>query len=344
MLGLLLAMGVLLAGRVRRWPAGQVGGLLAGLLGILILIHSPLLPAGNPLARVLGGDLRGWLLLAVLSALVLAYREGLGRLRARVQPPAPVPAAPFLSDAEATRYSRHILLREIGGTGQRRLKDARVLVVGAGGLGSPALLYLGAAGVGTLGVIDDDVVEPSNLQRQIIHADQRLGMPKVHSAAEAVRALNPYVTVLPYRRRLDAETAAALFPEYDLILDGSDTFATRSLVNAAAVAARVPLVSGALTQWEGQVAVFDPSRGGPCRACVFPEDPAPGLAPACAEAGVLAPLPGVIGSMMAVEAVKHLTGAGEALRGRLMLYDAMMGEVRVITVPRRATCAVCGTG
>ncbi len=229
-------------------------------------------------------------------------------------------------------------MREIGGPGQARLKAARVLVVGAGGLGSPALLYLAASGVGTIGVVDDDVVEVSNLQRQIAHNEERVGMPKVFSAVEAVAALNRHVTVRPWNRRLDEVTAAALVAEHDIVLDGTDNFDTRYLLNRVCAAAGKPLVAGAITQWEGQLSVWDPGRGAPCYDCVFPVRPAPGLVPSCAEAGVASPLPGIIGAMMAMEAVKIITGAGEPLRGRLMLADALHAETRVVGVKRRADC------
>ena len=234
------------------------------------------------------------------------------------------------------------MLREIGGPGQKRLKDARVLVIGAGGLGAPALQYLAAAGVGTIGVIDHDIVENSNLQRQVIHTDDRIGMPKVFSAEVAMKAQNPFVTVRPYHRRLTSEIAAELFADYDLVLDGTDDPATRYLVNETAVAAGLPLVSAAISQWEGQISIFDPSRGAPCYQCVFPEQPAPGLAPSCAEGGVLGPLPGVLGAMMAVEAIKLLAGAGDPLLGRMMIYDALYADVRVIGVKRRDSCPICG--
>ncbi len=202
---------------------------------------------------------------------------------------------------------------------------------------------LAAAGVGTIGVIDEDTVEGSNLQRQIIHTDDRIGLPKVQSAAVAMTALNPFVTVRPYQRRLD-EGSAELIADYDLVLDGTDNFDTRYLVNRLCAKAGKPLVSAAITQWEGQISVYDPARGGPCYECVFPERPLPGMVPTCAEAGVAAPLPGVIGSMMAMEAVKHLTGAGEGLRGRLMIFDALYAEARVIGVKKRPDCPVCGSG
>jgi len=196
--------------------------------------------------------------------------------------------------------------------------------------------------VGVIGVIDDDVVEGSNLQRQVIHTDGRIGMPKVFSAEVAMKALNPFIEVRPHHRKLTEENAAALVGEYDLVLDGTDNFDTRYLVNRVCVAAGVPLISGAITQWEGQVSLFDPAKGGPCYACIFPVKPAPGLVPTCAEAGVAAPLPGVIGSVMAMEAVKWITGAGEGLAGRLMIHDALYAETRVIGVKRRPDCEVCG--
>jgi molybdopterin/thiamine biosynthesis adenylyltransferase len=234
------------------------------------------------------------------------------------------------------------MLREIGGTGQKRLKAARVLVIGAGGLGSPALLYLAAAGVGTIGVIDDDAVDLSNLQRQIAHTDARIGTPKVFSAEAAMTARNPFVTVRPYHRRLTAEIAEELFADYDLILDGTDSLSTRRAANAAAVKLGKPLLSAAITQWEGQISLYHPAAGGPCYACVFPEDPAPGLVPTCAEAGVAGPLPGVLGAMLAVEAVKWIAGAGEPLLGRMLIYDALYGETRAIALKRREGCPVCG--
>jgi molybdopterin/thiamine biosynthesis adenylyltransferase len=248
------------------------------------------------------------------------------------------------ASGEVDRYARHIMLREIGGPGQKALKRARVLVVGAGGLGAPALMYLAAAGVGRIGVIDEDVVEATNLQRQIIHSDVRIGLPKVFSAETAMLALNPYVDVRPYHRRLTDEIASGLVEEYDLVLDGTDNFATRYVINKACVDLSKPLISGALTQWEGQISLFDPAHGAPCYRCIFPEAPAAGLAPSCAEAGVLGPLPGVVGAMMAAEAIKSLTGAGDTLSGRMMIYDALYAETRTITLKRRADCPDCGTG
>jgi molybdopterin/thiamine biosynthesis adenylyltransferase len=342
LLGFAVVWGVV---RYFRRDAGETGLLLCLWWLVVTLSHAPVLPPGNPIAALTGGDFRGWVVFGILGALVLAWRAVLRRLRPladAASAPAPAAAAPAFRPAELDRYARHIMLREIGGTGQRRLRDARVLVVGAGGLGSPAILYLAAAGVGTIGVIDDDVVENANLQRQVLHTDARIGMPKVQSAQIAAQALNPFVTLRPYNRRLDATSAAALFADYDLVLDGSDNFDTREVVNRAAVAQGLPVILGALTQWEGQVTLLHPAAGAPCYACLFPDRPAPGLVPTCAEAGVAGPLPGVIGAMMALEAVKHLTGAGQTLAGRLMLYDGLEATVRTVRVARRKGCAVCG--
>jgi len=344
----LWGLGALMGAPVRA-RLTMVGVLLAGVLVIQLT-----LPEGAALRVATGGSPAPWLLLGALGGVVWGYGGVLGALRSRGaaraaeagigQDGAPSPSGrpEAFRPAELERYARHIMLRELGGPGQQRLKAARVLVIGAGGLGSPVLLYLAAAGVGTIGVIDDDEVDNSNLQRQVIHADARIGMPKVRSAQIAMEALNPFIAVQPYKRRLDAALAADLFPAHDLILDGTDNFDTRYLVNAAAVAAGKPLVAAAIAQWEGQISVYDPARGAPCYACVFPNRPAAGLAPTCAEAGVAAPLPGVLGTMMAVEALKVLTGAGTPLRGRMLIYDALEGESRQITVRRAPACPVCG--
>lgn len=328
-----------------RVPGRIILGGLAAIWLATVLAHG-LLPGTHPLPRALGGTFQAWMALGFVLAAVLGYRMllRLARREAAQTVAETAPRSEGFSPGELDRYARHIMLREIGGMGQRRMKEAKMLVVGAGGLGSPALLYLTAAGIGTIGIVDDDEVSNSNLQRQVIHSDARIGMPKVFSAEAAMKALNPYVEVRPYNRRLTAEDAAALFAEYDLILDGTDNFDTRYLVNEAAVAARKPLISAAITQWEGQIGLYDPAQGGPCYACVFPERPAPGLAPSCAEAGVMGALPGVVGSMMAVEAIKAVTGAGQTLKGRLMIYDALYADARQFTVKRDPACKVCGQG
>ncbi|GAB4383354.1 HesA/MoeB/ThiF family protein [Albidovulum sp.] len=347
MTALLLAFLLVALGLVFRWPARVVLGMLAVLwAGVVVALL--VMPEDHPMRGSLGGDWRPWAFVALVVLAAALYRAGLLRLRqqarARSGPAASsAPAdADALSEVELDRYARHIVLREIGGMGQRRLKQARVLVVGAGGLGSPALLYLAAAGVGRIGVIDDDVVSHDNLQRQVIHADRRIGQPKVFSAQETIRALNPFVEVRPYHRRLVEGEAVELISEYDIVLDGSDNFPTRHLVNAAAVAAGKPLIAAAISQWEGQISLYDPARDAPCYACIFPEPPARELIPSCAEAGVLGALPGVLGAMMAVETIKEITGAGQTLRGRLLIYDALYGESRQIAVRRSPACPVCG--
>ena len=331
-------------GVVMKVPNAVRWNMMAILLVGVMMVHV-ILPDGHPLRMATGGDARMWGLLIAFGFMVWGYRVVLGKLKARVasndESAGAVPKPDSFSPTELDRYARHIILREVGGVGQKALRDARVLVVGAGGLGAPALQYLAAAGVGTIGVIDDDVVENANLQRQVIHADRNIGMPKVHSAAEAMRAQNPFVTVRPYHRRLEADIAAELFADYDLVLDGTDNFATRYVVNETAVATETPLIAAALTQWEGQISLYDPATGTPCYACVFPTAPDPSLVPSCAEAGVIGPLPGVVGSMMAVEAVKHITGAGEGLHDRLHIYDALYAQSRSIAIKPSADCAVC---
>ncbi|CUH77365.1 putative adenylyltransferase/sulfurtransferase MoeZ [Tritonibacter multivorans] len=343
----ILALAALIwwGGQLLRFTRPLRLSLLAVLYLAVLLIHLTL-PDGAPLREATGGSAATWLILAGVAGLIAGYASLLRRLRARAQPPEDTTMTedtPLFTETELNRYARHIVLREVGGLGQKRLKEARVLVIGAGGLGAPALQYLAAAGVGTIGVIDDDIVENANLQRQVIHTDAAIGTPKVFSAKAAMEAQNPYVTVRPYHRRLDGEIAAELFADYDLILDGTDNFDTRYLANAAAVTRGVPLISGALSQWEGQISVFHPAEGAPCYECIFPEAPAPGLAPSCSEAGVIGPLPGVIGAMMAVEAIKVITGAGAPLRGEMLIYDALYGETRKIALKPRGDCPVCGS-
>jgi len=196
--------------------------------------------------------------------------------------------------------------------------------------------------VGRIGVVDDDVVDVSNLQRQVIHTDARVSLPKVDSAARAMRDLNPNIEVMPHQLRLTGDNAGPVFEDHDLILDGIDNFDTRYLVNRVAVATGKPLIAAAITQWEGQISLYDPANGAPCYQCIFPQAPARGLAPTCSEAGVMGALPGVVGSMMAVEAIKEITGAGASLRGRMLLYDALYGENRQVNLKRRADCPICG--
>jgi len=241
------------------------------------------------------------------------------------------------SDAEVERYARHLVLREIGGPGQQALKAASVLIVGAGGLGAPASLYLAAAGVGRIVLVDPDVVDRSNLQRQVLYAEADIGAPKVEVAARRLSALNPHVTIEPVLARLDAANAAELVRGVDLVLDGTDDFGVRFCVNAACVAEGRTLVSGAIGRWTGQVGVF---RGRPCYRCLVPETPPD--AETCSAVGVVGALAGVIGSMMALEAVKLIAGAGEPLAGRLLVYDALAAETRTVRIGADPECEVCG--
>jgi sulfur-carrier protein adenylyltransferase/sulfurtransferase len=254
----------------------------------------------------------------------------------------PVEAPEGLDAAQAERYSRHLLIPEVGTAGQRKLLDARILVVGAGGLGSPAALYLAAAGVGSLGIVDDDIVDGTNLQRQVLHSTKALGEPKVDSAARRIGELNPDVEVSRYRERLSAENVDRILDEgWDVIVDGADNFPTRYLVNDAAVWHEIPVVHGSIFRFEGQATVFAP-RNGPCYRCLFPEPPPPELAPSCAEGGVLGVLPGVIGSVQGAEALKLVLGIGEPLIGRLLLYDALAASFSEVAVHRAPDCPVCG--
>lgn len=246
------------------------------------------------------------------------------------------------TDDQLERYSRHLILKEIGVRGQKKLLAARVLVIGAGGLGSPAAMYLAAAGVGTIGIVDDDVVDLSNLQRQIIHGTGNVGMPKVESAAETVTSINPDVTVKPYYIRVSAGNIAELIAGYDVIVDAADNFSTKFLINDACVLAGKPYIYGGALRFEGQLMTYVPGRG-PCYRCIFRDMPAAGEVPSCKEAGVLGAVVGVIGSMQAVEAVKLILGVGKPLTARLMTFDALAMTCRAVPLPEREPdCPVCG--
>ena len=255
-------------------------------------------------------------------------------------PPLVTPAAELSVD-EVRRYSRHLIIPEIGMTGQKRLKNAKVLCVGAGGLGSPALLYLAAAGVGTLGVIDFDVVDESNLQRQVIHGQSDVGRLKAESARDSIKEINPHVNVVLHTKQLDSDNALQIFADYDLIVDGTDNFATRYLVNDACVLLGKPYVWGSIYRFDGQASVFW-AEYGPCYRCLYPEPPPPGMVPSCAEGGVLGVLCASIGSIQVNEAIKVITGVGEPLIGRLMIYDALEMSYRTLQVRKDPECAVCG--
>ncbi len=255
-------------------------------------------------------------------------------------PPLVEPAAELSVD-EVRRYSRHLIIPDVGMTGQKRLKNAKVLCVGAGGLGSPALLYLAAAGVGTLGVIDFDVVDESNLQRQIIHGQSDIGRPKALSARDSIKEVNPYITVVVHEEALTNDNVMQIFSGYDLIVDGTDNFATRYMVNDACVLLNKPYVWGSIYRFDGQASVFW-SEYGPCYRCLYPEPPPPGMVPSCAEGGVLGVLCASIGSIQVTEAIKVLTGIGEPLVGRLMIYDALEMSYRTLNIKKDPDCPICG--
>jgi molybdopterin/thiamine biosynthesis adenylyltransferase/rhodanese-related sulfurtransferase len=247
-----------------------------------------------------------------------------------------------LGEAQRQRYSRHLLIPEVGEEGQLRLLDSRMLLIGAGGLGSPASLYLAAAGVGTLGIVDDDAVDATNLQRQIVHSTERLGEPKAASAKRTIEALNPDVTVKVFQERLTSENVDRILGEgWDVIVDGADNFPTRYLLNDASVWRGIPVVHGSIFRFEGQVTVFEPGQG-PCYRCLFPQPPPPELAPSCAEGGVLGVLPGIVGSLQANEALKLALGIGEPLVGRLLLFDALAPSFTEVKLRRDPSCPVCG--
>lgn len=245
------------------------------------------------------------------------------------------------SPGELRRYARHLVLPEVGRAGQRALKGSRVLLVGAGGLGSPAALYLASAGIGTIGLVDDDFVDETNLQRQVLYGADDVGQPKVDVARDRIRAMNPHVDVRTHGERLSPANALSILDEYDVVVDGSDNFPTRYLVNDACILLAKPNVYGAILRWEGQVSVFG-VEGGPCYRCIFREPPPPGMVPNCAEAGVLGVLPGVIGSLQALEVIKLVLGSGEGLSGRLVIFEALDSRWREVFIPRNPDCPVCG--
>lgn len=245
------------------------------------------------------------------------------------------------TDEEIKRYSRHIILQEVGGTGQKKLREARVLVVGAGGLGSPAAYYLAAAGIGALGIVDSDVVDVSNLQRQILHRTADIGRKKVDSAEESIHALNPGVSVEKHCVRLDKSNVTEIVSQYDVIIDGVDNFPSRYLLNDACHFARKPLVEAGVLQFLGQVMTIVPGTG-PCYRCLFPEPPPPGAVPSCQEAGVLGAVPGILGMLEATEAIKLILGIGKSLSGRLIIYEALSSTFREVAVRRNPRCPLCG--
>lgn len=299
--------------------------------------------AETPLVLYCAGGVRSTLAVAALMAMgytqVASMTGGFERWRSEGLP---VQAQRVLTDAQLARYSRHLLLPEVGQAGQLKLLDAKVLLIGAGGLGSPVALYLAAAGVGTLGIVDPDQVDLSNLQRQVLHTEDRVGTLKVESAVRSLRALNSTVRVVPHAVRFERSNALDLMREYDLVIDGCDNFATRYLVNDACFLLQKPLVYAAIFRFDGQVSVFRPGVLGPCYRCLYPEPPPPELAPNCAEAGVLGVLPGLVGTAQALEALKLVLGIGEPLVGRLLVIDALQGHFRELRTRRDPQCPLCG--
>ncbi|HEY8038883.1 MAG TPA: molybdopterin-synthase adenylyltransferase MoeB [Polyangiaceae bacterium] len=336
------------------WRGGYIPGAVSIPRGFLEIQAEQKLPdKGARIVAYCAGGTR--------SALAAATLQELGYTNVETANPGfvrwkdlgfPMETPPQLSDAQRERYSRHILLPEVGEAGQARLLKSKVLLLGAGGLGSPATMYLAAAGVGTLGIVDADVVDASNLQRQIIHATSRVGMPKVESATKFVAELNPDVKVVPYMERMTSANVDRLFADYDVVVDGTDNFPTRYLVNDASVFLGKPVVHGSIFRFDGQVTTFIPEKAAkklgapepsPCYRCLYPEPPPPHLAPSCQEAGVLGILCGIIGTLQATEAIKILLGRGTTLAGRLLTYDSLKMKFRELKLRRDPQCPVCGT-
>jgi molybdopterin/thiamine biosynthesis adenylyltransferase/rhodanese-related sulfurtransferase len=325
------------------WNEGYIPGALHVPRGYLELQIEEAVPdKTKPVVLYCAGGVRSLMAGATLKQMgyqnVISMAGGFGQWRARGYE---VAQPRTLGEAQRKRYSRHLLIPEVGEVGQLKLLDSRVLLLGAGGLGSPAAYYLAAAGVGTIGVIDSDVVDESNLQRQILHNVSRIGKYKAESARETIEALNPDVKVITYVDRLDETNVARIIADYDVIIDGTDNFPTRYLLNDASIIANKPVVHGSVFRFEGQVTVFKPHEG-PCYRCLYPEPPPAALAPSCAEAGVLGVLPGVIGLLQAVETIKLLLGIGEPLVGRLLTYDALAGEFSELKLYRDPQCPACG--
>ncbi len=335
------------------WRAGYIPGAVSLPRGFLEIQAEQKLPDKSArIALYCAGGTR--------SALAAATLQELGYSNVETANPGfvrwkdlgfPVETPPQLSDSQRDRYSRHILLPEVGEAGQAKLLQSKVLLLGAGGLGSPAALYLAAAGVGTLGIVDADVVDASNLQRQIIHATSRIGTPKVESAAKTIAELNPDVKVVAHKERVTSANVERLFEAYDVVVDGTDNFPTRYLVNDASVWLGKPVVHGSIFRFDGQVTTFVPSAAAkrlglsepsPCYRCLYPEPPPPHLAPSCQEAGVLGILCGIIGTIQATEAIKLLLGKGTSLAGRLLTYDSLKMKFRELRLRRAPDCPVCG--
>ena len=315
--------------------------LISFLFGLFFLIHF-IFNDNHLLVKLTGGSLKALVLISITFTMLALYIFFLNKIKSlKEEVVVGGQKVNSFKPEELDRYSRHIVLKEIGGSGQKKLKSARVLVIGAGGLGSPILQYLGACGVGVIGIIDNDVVDNSNLQRQVIYPDRAIGESKVFAAADAIKAQNPFIEVLTFNRSFNENIAQDLISEFDLIMDGTDNSKSRYLINKVSVGLSKPLISGAISQWEGQVMVYDSKPDSPCYQCLFPETNSTSTNQTCSELGVMAALPGVIGSIMAVEAIKLITNAGERLSGRLLIYDGLYAETRTISVKRNNQCQVC---
>lgn len=326
------------------YRAGYIPGAISVPRGFLeIQIEQKITDKNAPIVAYCAGGTRSALAAKTLQELGYTHVESanLGFVRWK-DLGFPMETPPQLTDAQRDRYSRHLLLPEVGEVGQAKLLASKILLLGAGGLGSPAALYLAAAGVGTLGLVDADVVDASNLQRQILHATSRVGLPKVDSGETSIRDLNPDVKVVKFQERLTSENVERIFKGFDVVVDGCDNFPTRYLVNDASVFLNKPVVHGSIFRFEGQVTTFVPNSGGPCYRCLYPEPPPPHLAPSCQEAGVLGILPGLIGVVQATEAIKLVLGKGTTLNGRLLTYDSLRMKFGELRLRRDKGCPVCG--
>ncbi|HXV44452.1 MAG TPA: molybdopterin-synthase adenylyltransferase MoeB [Anaerolineae bacterium] len=327
------------------WAQGRIKGSVHIPRGFLELRVEALAPDRNqPIAVTCAGGTRSLLAARDLQELgytnVVSVRGGFNGWKNAGYP---FSRPQILTEEQRHRYSRHTIMPEVGEEGQLKLLDASVLLIGAGGLGSPAAIYLAAAGVGKIGIVDFDVVDTSNLQRQIIHRLEDVDTPKVESAARAITQLNPDVKVVGHRTQLTSQNALEIIGQYDIVINGSDNFPTRYLVNDACVLLGKKLVDASIFRFEGQVTVFDTTNGGPCYRCLYPDPPPPGEVPSCAEGGVLGVLPGIVGSLEAVEAIKLILSQGSSLVGRLLLYDALEAEFREVKIRKNPDCPVCGT-